>query len=69
MGFNMLRVGVTESLPMILGFLALALCAILLGSKAVASAGLQGGNYLSHHSYRSASFSVSGAGARHKMPR
>ena len=39
MGFNMLRVGVTESLPMILCFLALALSALLIGGKAVASAG------------------------------
>jgi hypothetical protein len=40
MGFNMLRVGVTESLPMILCFLALALCAIIIGARAIASAGL-----------------------------
>jgi hypothetical protein len=41
MGFNMLRAGVAESLPMILGFLALALCAIAIGSRAVASAGVR----------------------------
>ena len=41
MGFNMLRVGVTESLPLILGFLALAVCALVIGWKAVASAGFR----------------------------
>ncbi|TFG80090.1 MAG: hypothetical protein E4H20_11320, partial [Spirochaetales bacterium] len=41
MGFNMLRVGVTESLPMILSFLVLALCAFAIGARAVWSAGLR----------------------------
>jgi hypothetical protein len=40
MGFNMLRVGVSESLPMILGFLVLAISAMVIGAKAVSSAGL-----------------------------
>ena len=39
MGFNMLRVGVKESLPMILVFLSLALLALVIGTKAVMSAG------------------------------
>lgn len=46
MGFNMLRVGVTESLPMILCFLALAFCAMAIGAKAVASAGPAGAERL-----------------------
>ena len=46
MGFNMLRVGVTESLPMILCFLALALAAITIGARAIASAGLGGADRL-----------------------
>ncbi len=37
MGFNMLRVGVSESLPLILGFLTLALGALVIGYKAVRS--------------------------------
>jgi hypothetical protein len=43
MGFNMLRLGVAESLPMVLGFLALALCALVIGALAVASAGVRPG--------------------------
>jgi len=41
MGFNMLRVGVAESLPLILCFLALAICALVIGTKAVLSAGFR----------------------------
>lgn len=39
MGFNMLRVGVKESVPMILVFLLLALLALVIGTRAVMSAG------------------------------
>lgn len=42
MGFNMLRLGISESLPMVLGFLALSLLCLGLAVKAVASAGFGG---------------------------